>query len=86
MMESPADFMRPVNIGNPGKFSIPKLAELIIQMTNSKRKLIFKRFPQYDPKQRQPDITLAKSELSWEVALALETGREKTITYFKTVI
>jgi UDP-glucuronate decarboxylase len=86
MMESRADFTGPVNIGNPGEFSMLQLAELVIRMTHSKSKLIFKQLPQDDPKQRRPDITLAKSELSWEPTIDLESGLKKTISYFSTMI
>ena len=86
MMESRADFTGPVNIGNPGEFSMLQLAELVIRMTHSKSKLIFKQLPQDDPKQRRPDITLAKSELSWEPTIDLESGLEKTISYFSKMI
>lgn len=85
MMESRADFTGPVNIGNPGEFSMLQLAELVIQMTSSKSKLIFKPLPQDDPKQRQPNITLAKRELSWEPTIDLASGLEKTISYFRTI-
>ena len=86
MMESRADFTGPANIGNPGEFSMLQLAELIIRMTGAKSKLIFRPLPQDDPKQRRPDITLAKSELSWEPTIDLESGLEKTISYFSKMI
>lgn len=86
MMESRADFTGPVNIGNPGEFSMLQLAELVIKMTRSKSKLVFKPLPQDDPKQRRPDITLAQKELSWTPNIQLEVGLEKTISYFSRVI
>jgi UDP-glucuronate decarboxylase len=86
MMESRADFTGPVNIGNPGEFSMLQLAELIIKMTGSKSKLIFKPLPQDDPKQRRPDITLAANELAWAPTIDLEAGLEKTISYFTQMV
>ena len=86
MMESCGKFTGPVNIGNPGEFSILELAELVIKMTDSKSNLIFKMLPQDDPKQRRPDITLAQKELSWVPSINLEVGLEKTISYFSSII
>lgn len=82
MMENKSDFIGPVNIGNPKEFSILELAELIIKLTNTKSKIIFKTLPQDDPKQRQPDITLAKEKLNWQPKIELEEGLNKTIKYF----
>jgi len=86
MMGSHSDFTGPVNIGNPGEFSMLQLAELVIRMTSSKSKIAFRPLPQDDPKQRRPDITVARNELSWEPTIVLETGLEKTISYFKAMI
>jgi UDP-glucuronate decarboxylase len=86
MMDSPADFTGPVNIGNPGEFTIKELAEQVIKLTDSKSKLIFTQLPADDPKQRRPDITLAKTELNWEPKITLEDGLKETITYFKNLI
>ncbi|MCX8504118.1 MAG: SDR family oxidoreductase [Beijerinckiaceae bacterium] len=83
MMQSRANLTGPVNIGNPGEFSMLQLAELIIRITGSKCKIIFKPLPQDDPKQRQPDITLAKKELEWEAKILLEDGLKETIKYFQ---
>ena len=80
------DFTGPVNLGNPVEFTIKELAETIIQMTNSKSKLSLNPLPQDDPKQRQPDITLAKKELNWEPKIKLEEGLIKTIAYFEDLI
>lgn len=80
------DFTGPVNLGNPVEFTIKELAEKIIEMTNSKSKLSLNPLPQDDPKQRQPDITLAKKELNWEPKIKLEKGLEKTISYFAGLI
>ena len=80
------DFTGPVNLGNPVEFTIKELAEKIIEMTGSKSKLSLNPLPQDDPKQRQPDITLAKKELGWEPKIKLEQGLKKTIEYFENLI
>ena len=80
------DFTGPVNLGNPVEFTIKELAEKIIEMTNSKSKLSLNPLPQDDPKQRQPDITLAKKELNWEPKIKLEEGLKTTIDYFDGLI
>ncbi len=80
------NFIGPVNIGNPGEFTIKQLAEQIIQLTKSSSRLVFHDLPQDDPQQRQPDITLAKKELGWEPTIKLEDGLKKTIAYFKSVL
>lgn len=83
MMESREEFIGPVNIGNPGEFTIRELAEKVIDMTGSSSKLINLPLPQDDPTQRKPDITLAKKELNgWEPKVNLEDGLKKTIAYF----
>ncbi len=85
MMASPDDFIGPVNIGNPGEFTIRELAEKVIELTGSRSKLIYEPLPSDDPKQRRPDITLANKMLSgWEPLIHLEEGLIKTIDYFKT--
>jgi len=81
-MDSPADFTGPVNIGNPGEFTMLELAEKVISLTGSRSKLVFKPLPSDDPKQRQPDISLAKQALGWEPSVLLEDGLKKTIAYF----
>jgi UDP-glucuronate decarboxylase len=86
LMASDADFTGPVNIGNPGEFSMLELAELVLKLTNSRSKLKHLPLPQDDPKQRRPDISLAKTTLDWAPHVALEAGLKKTIDYFKTVI
>jgi len=84
MMNTSSDFTGPVNIGNPIEFSMLELAENIISITGSKSKLVFKPLPSDDPKQRQPDISLAKSSLQgWEPKIELAQGLIKTINYFK---
>ena len=84
MMESGDDFLGPVNIGNPGEFTMLELAEKVIAMTGSKSKIVFRPLPSDDPKMRRPDITLAKAKLDWEPKVKLDEGLEKTIEYFKT--
>ena len=86
MMNSPKGFTGPVNLGNPSEFSILELAEMILKLTKSKSKIVFKPLPQDDPKQRQPDITLAKSRLNWEPKVPLQEGLIKTIEYFKAFL
>jgi len=83
LMNSPEDFTGPVNLGNPVEFSILQIAEKIIELTNSKSKIIFKELPSDDPRQRQPDITLARKVLNWEPTIHLEDGLQKTIKYFR---
>ncbi len=75
----------PVNLGNPDEFTIRKLAEKIISLTKSRSKIVYKPLPQDDPKQRKPDITLAKSKLKWAPAIPLTEGLKKTIDYFKNI-
>lgn len=82
-MATPDDFTGPVNIGNPGEFTMIELAELVIRLTGSKSKIIFQPLPQDDPNQRQPDITLAKRVLGWEPKVKLEDGLKETIAYFR---
>ncbi|RFC31257.1 MAG: UDP-glucuronate decarboxylase [Candidatus Nitrotoga sp. MKT] len=77
------EFTGPVNIGNPSEISILALAKIVIELTGSKSKLVFKPLPQDDPKQRQPDIDLAKSQLDWYPRVDLINGLKKTIVYFK---
>jgi UDP-glucuronate decarboxylase len=76
----------PMNLGNPGEFTIKQLAEIVIDMVGSKSQLIFKPLPSDDPKQRQPDISFAKKELAWGPAIALRDGLAKTIEYFDTYL
>jgi len=82
MMNLDAEFTGPVNIGNPVEFTILELAMKIIKLTNSKSKITHLSLPQDDPKQRRPDISLAKDKLEWEPTIQLETGLLKTIAYF----
>ena len=83
LMESPDDFVGPVNLGNPGEFTIRQLAEKIIELTGSGSSLVLQPLPTDDPRQRCPDITLAKEKLGWEPTVSLEEGLLQTIAYFK---
>ena len=82
MMDSPADFTGPVNIGNPGEFTMLELAEQVIRLTGSKSCLVFRPLPSDDPRQRQPDIALARKMFDWEPKVSLADGLKKTIDYF----
>ena len=86
MMDSPAEFIGPVNIGNPGEFTMLELAEAILKLSGSKSKLIFEPLPADDPKQRQPDIALAKAKLGWQPKVALDDGLKETIAYFRQLL
>ena len=86
MMNTPDDVTGPVNIGNPGEFTILQLAEMVIKLTDSKSKLIRMPLPADDPKQRRPDITKAKKLLNWEPVTPLEEGLVKTIEYFDKLL
>ncbi len=86
MMNSTKDFIGPVNIGNPSEFTMLELAEKVINLTNSRSRLVFKPLPSDDPKQRQPDISLAKTKLDWEPKVNLEDGLKETIKYFRYVL
>ena len=86
MMATPAGFTGPVNIGNPGEFTMIELAEKIIDLTGSSSQLFFCPLPSDDPKQRQPDITLAKQELGWQPTVNLENGLKQTIAYFSELL
>ena len=76
----------PVNLGNPGEFTMLELAEKVIKLTETKAKIVFRPLPQDDPKQRQPDIEIAKSKLNWEPTVPLEEGLKETIAYFKELL
>lgn len=86
MMNTEESFIGPINIGNPNEFTIKELAELVVELTGSKSKFVYMPLPSDDPKQRQPDISLAKAKLSWEPTVQLREGLIKTIEYFKTKI
>ena len=87
MMNTDDDFTGPVNIGNPGEFSILELANAVIHLTGSKSRIIFKPLPEDDPKQRKPDISLAFKKLNgWKPSVKLEEGLTKTISYFDNIL
>jgi UDP-glucuronate decarboxylase len=87
MMQTEKGFPGPVNIGNPGEFTMLELAEKVIELTGTGSKLVFQDLPSDDPKQRQPDITLAKEKLNgWEPKVQLEEGLSRTIDYFRTQV
>ena len=87
MMETRDEFLGPVNIGNPGEFTMLELAEKVIELTGSSSGIIFKPLPQDDPRQRKPDITIAHRELDgWQPSIKLDEGLQKTINYFKNII
>jgi len=87
MMGSDPSFLGPVNIGNPNEFTMLELAQAVIRLTNSKSTIIHMPLPQDDPKQRQPDISLAKEKLNgWQPKIELEEGLGKTISYFESVL
>ena len=83
LMNSRDSFTGPVNVGNPGEFTIRELAEIVIRLTGSNSKLIYQELPEDDPKQRKPNNDQAKKELGWEPSVILEEGLRKTIDYFK---
>jgi UDP-glucuronate decarboxylase len=86
MMNGPDDFVGPVNLGNPGEYSMLELAENIVRLTRSKSRLEFQPSPMDDPRRRQPDIGLAKEKLGWEPVVRLQEGLEKTISYFREIL
>ncbi len=86
LMESPANFTGPVNLGNPNEFTIRELAEKVIAMTGARSKIVTAPLPGDDPTQRQPDITLARKVLGWEPDIQLEQGLVQTIAYFRQLL
>jgi UDP-glucuronate decarboxylase len=85
-MNTPKDVTGPVNLGNPSEFSMKELAELTLEMTGSKSKLSYLPLPQDDPRQRQPNITLAREHLGWEPTIPLREGLRHTIGYFDRLL
>jgi len=85
MMAAPDELTGPVNLGNPGEFTIRQLAELVIELSGSRSTIVTRPLPQDDPVRRQPDITLAKRELGWEPKVPLRDGLQKTIDWFRTI-
>ena len=86
LMQSPDDCIGPMNLGNPGEYTILEVAEMILKLTGARSKIVFKPLPQDDPTQRQPDITLAKRTLGWEPKVGLEEGLQRTVAYFTTLL
>jgi UDP-glucuronate decarboxylase len=86
LMESPAEVTGPMNLGNPGEFTIKELAEIVLELTGSKSKLTYLPLPQDDPKQRKPDIASAQSRLKWQPRVALREGLADTISYFDRLL
>jgi UDP-glucuronate decarboxylase len=85
-MESDKEITGPINMGNPNEFTILELAELVLKITSSQSKIIFKALPEDDPKQRQPNISLAKDKLDWQPRVSLEDGLKETIKYFSGLL
>jgi UDP-glucuronate decarboxylase len=85
LMDTDDDFTGPINIGNPGEFSILELAEKVINLSASSSEIIFKPLPTDDPKHRKPDISLARKQLNWEPSISLEEGLLRTIEYFRSI-
>lgn len=86
LMESEAAVTGPINLGNPGEFTIRALAQKVIELTGSRSPLVFENLPADDPRQRQPDITQAMAVLNWEPGIALDAGLEKTVAYFRKLL
>ncbi len=86
MMDSPKGFCGPVNLGNPGEFTMLELAEKVLAATGSKSRLVRKPLPQDDPRQRKPDITLATTQLGWQPKVSLDDGLKETIGYFRRLL
>jgi len=86
MMDTGAAVTGPVNLGNPGEFTMRELAELVKELTGSRSELVHRPLPQDDPRQRKPDITQAKATLGWEPKVPLRDGLERTIAYFKSIL
>ena len=82
LMATPAGFTGPVNLGNPGEFTIRQLADLVIELTGAKTQVVFRALPADDPMQRKPDILLAGDKLGWTPTVALRVGLQRTIDYF----
>jgi len=85
MMGTPRGFTGPVNLGNPAEFTIEGLAKLVIELTDSRSKIVHAELPEDDPKRRRPDIRLAEAKLGWSPSVALEKGLKKTIEYFESI-
>lgn len=86
MMDTPTGFTGPINLGNPGEYTMLELAEKVIHLVGSRSKLVFHPLPQDDPRQRQPDISAAKQHLNWQPTVNLEDGLKETIAYFRKTL
>ena len=86
MMDSPDYLKGPVNIGNPGEYTMLELAETVLSIVGTKSKIVFQPLPADDPRQRQPDINQAKSELGWEPKVSLKDGLKETVGYFQKTL
>lgn len=86
IMNTEDDFTGPMNIGNPDEFTIQEIAEKIVKLTNSSSQIVFKPLPEDDPKQRKPDISIAKEKISWEPKIDLTKGLKRTINYFEKIL
>ncbi len=86
MMATPAEFTGPVNVGNPGEFTMLELAEKVLKLTGGTSKLLFQPLPADDPRQRQPNISLAKEKFGWEPKVGLDDGLKETIAYFRKLL
>ena len=86
LMQSPDEVVGPMNLGNPGEYTIREVAEMVLKLTGGRSTIVFKPLPQDDPTQRQPDITLAKHTLGWEPKVSLAEGLERTVAYFDTLL
>lgn len=84
-MDSPKEFVGPVNLGNPAEFTISELAEMVVKITGSKSNIVYKNLPEDDPRQRKPEISLASRELNWTPSIHLEEGLTRTVEYFKSI-
>jgi UDP-glucuronate decarboxylase len=85
-MDTPASVTGPINLGNPAECTILELAETVTNLTGSRSRIIHRPLPENDPKQRQPDISLAKSTLRWTPTVSLKEGLERTIAYFDSLL
>jgi UDP-glucuronate decarboxylase len=86
LMDSGNEVTGPINIGNPGEFSMRELAEMVVEMTGSRSEFVNKPLPADDPRQRRPDITLAKEVLGWQPTVSLADGLKPTIEHFRTLV
>jgi UDP-glucuronate decarboxylase len=86
MMDTPEGMTGPINLGNPGEYTMLELAEKVLQLTGSRSKLVFRTLPQDDPRQRKPDIALAQQHLGWKPTISLDEGLGKTIAYFRQTL